>query len=112
MSYIKIYFPIFYSISKGLGIYRGADVEHGALWPDSPMIKGADPDIFDGISAAMRAAWISFVRTGKPAPDNFWSKYSVKDRMTMRFDAVISQAGDAAGVNWRGNLNPDGSIRI
>jgi carboxylesterase type B len=80
-------------------------------WADAPMIKDAVPDIFNGISSAIRAMWISFVKTGKPAKDNIWSKYSINDRQTMRFDSIIGQVGDLTGIKWRGNLNPDGSIK-
>ena len=76
-----------------------------AQWADAPMIRNADPEIFDGISAAMRTAWISFVRTGQPAADGYWPTYDVSGRQTMRFDAVSGPVGDLAGVAWRGNLD-------
>jgi len=71
-------------------------------WADSPMIKDANPDIFDGISAAIRATWICFVRTGKPAANNLWPTYDVHSRLTMRFDSVSGPVGDLAGIEWRG----------
>lgn len=73
-------------------------------WIDAPMLKGAEPDIFDGISVTMRSAWISFVNTGNPTINNLWPKYHAKDRQTMRFDSVSGPVSDLAGAVWRGGF--------
>ncbi len=72
-------------------------------WPDSPMLKGADPREMAGLAKAMHGAWVAFARTGNPnftgLPD--WPTYRREDRMTMRFDSIIGAVGDLAGLAWR-----------
>lgn len=72
-------------------------------WPDSPMLKGANPAEMAGIAEAMHGAWIAFARSGKPDHPGLpaWPVYRRADRMTMRFDSVIGPVGDLAGLSWR-----------
>ncbi|WP_433565791.1 hypothetical protein ACQP1O_11465 [Nocardia sp. CA-151230] len=39
-----------------------------AAWTHAPMLAGADRRELDTIGRQTRAAWLSFVRTGAPAP--------------------------------------------
>ena len=72
-------------------------------WTDSPMLKGADPSVMQGLAEAMHRAWIAFIRTGKPDHAGLppWPAYRREDRMTMRFDTVIGPVSDLAGLGWR-----------
>jgi para-nitrobenzyl esterase len=72
-------------------------------WPDSPMLKGANPAEMAGIAEAMHGAWIAFARSGKPDHPGLpaWPVYRRADRMTMRFDSVIGPVSDLAGLSWR-----------
>ena len=72
-------------------------------WPDSPMLKGANPAEMAGIAEAMHGAWIAFARRGKPDHPGLpaWPVYRRADRMTMRFDSVIGPVSDLAGLSWR-----------
>ena len=79
-------------------------------WIDAPMLKGSDPDVFDGISTAMRSAWLSFIKTGNPVIDNSWPKYHPKNRQTMRFDSVIGTVGDLGGAEWRGGFSHENFV--
>ncbi len=74
-----------------------------AQWPDAPMLKGADPEVTEGLAAAMHGAWAAFARSGKPNHPRLpvWPSYDRKDRMTMRFDTTIGPVSDLAGVAWR-----------
>ena len=72
-------------------------------WPDSPMLKGANPAETAGLAGAMHNAWIAFAHTGKPDHAGLpaWPVYKRADRMTMRFDSVIGPVSDLAGMSWR-----------
>jgi para-nitrobenzyl esterase len=72
-------------------------------WPDSPMLKGANPAETAGLAGAMHNAWIAFAHTGKPDHKGLpaWPVYKRADRMTMRFDSVIGPVSDLAGLSWR-----------
>jgi para-nitrobenzyl esterase len=72
-------------------------------WPDSPMLKGADPAVMRGLAGAMHRAWIAFIRTGKPDHAGLppWPVYRRENRMTMRFDSMIGPVSDLAGLDWR-----------
>jgi len=74
-----------------------------ALWPDAPMLKGADAGELAGLARAMHPAWTEFARTGNPNHKGLpnWTPYVPKERATMRFDSVIGSVNDLAGVNWR-----------
>jgi para-nitrobenzyl esterase len=76
------------------------NLEH---WSDSPMLKGADPQEFQGIANAMHYAWIAFARSGNPNHDGLpsWAPYDTKQRTTMRFDTVIGPLNDLAGLSYR-----------
>jgi para-nitrobenzyl esterase len=72
-------------------------------WPDSPMLKGANPAETAGLAEAMHRAWIAFAHSGKPQHAGLpaWPVYRRADRMTMRFDSVIGPVSDLAGLSWR-----------
>ena len=72
-------------------------------WPDSPMLRGANPVETAGLARAMHGAWLAFARTGDPNHPDLprWPVYRREDRMTMRFDTVIGPVGDPAGLSWR-----------
>jgi para-nitrobenzyl esterase len=72
-------------------------------WPDSPMLKGANPAETAGLAEAMHKAWIAFAHTGKPDHAGLpaWPVYRRADRMTMRFVSVIGPVSDLAGLAWR-----------
>jgi para-nitrobenzyl esterase len=74
-----------------------------SAWKDSPMLKGAEPAEMRGLADAMQPAWIAFAKTGKPDHPHLpeWPAYRREDRMTMRFDNVISPVSDLAGLSWR-----------
>jgi len=74
-----------------------------ANWIGSPMLQGADPDETRGLAEAMHGAWIAFARSGKPDHPRLpvWPPYRREDRMTMRFDRVITPVSDLAGMEWR-----------
>ena len=74
-----------------------------SAWKDSPMLKGAKPAEMKGLADAMHPAWIAFAKTGKPDHPHLpeWPVYRRQDRMTMRFDSVISPVSDLAGLSWR-----------
>jgi para-nitrobenzyl esterase len=65
-------------------------------WDGSPMLAGGDPAQMDGLSAAMRGAWIAFVHHGSPDHRQLppWPSYDVTKRPTMRFGARIGVAYD------------------
>jgi para-nitrobenzyl esterase len=74
-----------------------------AAWPDAGMLKGGDAAEMDGLSAAMRAAWIAFARTGDAAtPALPWPRYDTARRLTMVLDACCEVVGDPAGLVARG----------
>jgi para-nitrobenzyl esterase len=74
-----------------------------SAWKDSPMLKGAKPAEMRGLADAMQPAWIAFAKTGNPDHPHLpeWPAYRREDRMTMRFDNVISPVSDIAGLSWR-----------
>jgi para-nitrobenzyl esterase len=74
-----------------------------SAWKESPMLKGARPAEMRGLADAMHPAWIAFAKTGKPDHPHLpeWPVYRREDRMTMRFDNVISPVSDLAGLSWR-----------
>jgi para-nitrobenzyl esterase len=61
-------------------------------WADAPMLAGGDTRQMADLSAAMRAAWIAFVRTGEPASS--WPRHDVDRRAVMRFGKRIGVVGD------------------
>jgi para-nitrobenzyl esterase len=67
-------------------------------WHDAAMLAGGDAAQMADLSAAMRRAWIAFVRTGDPAHDALpaWPRHDADRRQTMRFGARIGVAGDPA----------------
>ncbi|WP_323985681.1 carboxylesterase/lipase family protein [Pseudomonas canadensis] len=69
----------------------------------APMMAGADTGRVDALSAAMRASWISFIRTGNPNHAGVppWPPFEPARRATMRFDDVTGAVGDLAGDSWR-----------
>jgi para-nitrobenzyl esterase len=69
-------------------------------WRDAPMLAGGDAREMMELSAAMRGAWIAFIRGGVPAhralPD--WPLHESIRRPTMRFGERIGVVGDPAGL--------------
>lgn len=65
-------------------------------WRDLPMLAGGDPAQMADLSAAVRRAWIAFVRDGSPEHDALppWPSYEAANRPTMRFGARIGIVGD------------------
>jgi len=47
-----------------------------ADWATAPMLAGADPKDVDTLGRRMRAAWLSFVRTGAPASEARWRQHT------------------------------------
>jgi para-nitrobenzyl esterase len=74
-----------------------------SAWKDSPMLKGGKPVEMRGLANAMHPAWIAFAKKGKPDHPHLpeWPVYRRRDRMTMRFDSIISPVSDLAGLSWR-----------
>lgn len=66
---------------------------------EAPMFQGADLEVVSDISAAVRSAWIGFIRTGNPGVSIPWPSYEPKQRQTMRYASVIGAVGDLAGLN-------------
>lgn len=66
---------------------------------NAPILQGADPEVAADLSAAMRRAWIGFIRTGDPGVSIPWPSYEPNQRQTMRYASVIGAAGDLAGIN-------------
>lgn len=59
-----------------------------ASWEGAPMLAGGKPETISRISDAVRAAWISFARTGRPVSSNLpsWPAARRDDLMAMRLD--------------------------
>lgn len=72
-------------------------------YTDAPMMAGADVGQIDALSAAMRASWIAFIRTGNTNHANIppWPPFEPAQRATMRFAEVSGTVGDIAGESWR-----------
>jgi para-nitrobenzyl esterase len=64
-------------------------------WADAPMLAGGDQAQMADLSAAMRRAWISFIRAGDPRHEHLsdWPSYNATERPTMRFGARVGVAG-------------------
>ncbi|HEX7006756.1 MAG TPA: carboxylesterase/lipase family protein [Alphaproteobacteria bacterium] len=77
--------------------------DNAEAWPNSPMLKGADPAEIAALSRTMNGAWAAFIRTGDPNHDGLprWRPYEPQRRETMRFDVVVGPVGDPAGIAWR-----------
>jgi len=65
----------------------------------APMLAGADSHEIDALSAAMRASWIAFARTGDPNHKALprWPEFNARRRATMHFDEVCAAVGEPAG---------------
>jgi para-nitrobenzyl esterase len=63
-------------------------------WADAPMLAGGDATQMMELSAAMRQAWIGFVRNGEPGSS--WPRHDVDCRPVMRFGKRIEPVGDVA----------------
>ncbi len=71
-------------------------------WPGAQMLAGGDPAQMAALSAAVRRAWIAFIRDGDPAHETMpWPAYDRAGRQVMRFADVIGPVGDPAGAAWR-----------
>lgn len=57
-------------------------------WRDAPMLAGADPAELAELSATIRAAWLDFVRTGRPAAAALpaWPAFGIERKAAMRID--------------------------
>ena len=69
-------------------------------WRDAPMLAGGDATQMADLSAAMRRAWIAFVRDGDPTHDALpvWPRHDADRRQTMRFGARVGVVGDPACI--------------
>jgi para-nitrobenzyl esterase len=69
-------------------------------WRDAPMLAGGDAAQMTDLSAAMRRAWIAFVRSGTPEHEGMlrWPRHDTDRRQTMRFGARIGVVGDPACI--------------
>jgi para-nitrobenzyl esterase len=69
-------------------------------WRDAAMLAGGDGAQMADLSAAMRRAWIAFVRSGDPAHEALpaWPRHDADRRLTMRFGARIGVVGDPACI--------------
>jgi para-nitrobenzyl esterase len=58
-------------------------------WSDAPMLAGGDPAVMHDLSAAIRRAWIAFIRTGNPQHDDMpaWPQHT--DGRVMQFDTLL-----------------------
>jgi para-nitrobenzyl esterase len=67
---------------------------------NAPMLAGGDPTQMGDLSAAIRRAWIAFVRDGSPEHDMLpsWPRYEVTRRRAMRFGMRIGIVSDPAGM--------------
>ncbi len=70
-------------------------------WNDAAMLAGGDAAQMADLSAAMRRAWIAFVRNGDPAHEALpaWPRHDTVRRRTMRFGARIGVVGDPACIS-------------
>ena len=67
---------------------------------DAPMLAGGDAAQMADLSAAMRRAWIAFVRDGAPVQMALspWPRYDAAKRSAMRLGANIGIVNDPAGL--------------
>lgn len=63
-----------------------------AAWSDAPMLAGGDPAVMQNLSAAIRRAWIAFVRTGNPQHDELPAWPGHTQGWVMQFDALLELA--------------------
>ncbi|OXM87049.1 carboxylesterase/lipase family protein [Paenibacillus rigui] len=66
---------------------------------EAPILQGANPEVVADLSAAIRRAWLGFIRTGNPGVSIPWPSYEPNQRQTMRYATVIGAVGDLAGIN-------------
>lgn len=66
---------------------------------DAPVLQGARSEVVADLTAAIRSAWIGFIRTGNPGVSIPWPSYEPIQRQTMRYASVIGAVGDLAGIN-------------
>jgi para-nitrobenzyl esterase len=69
-------------------------------WHDAAMLAGGDARQMADLSAAMRRAWIAFIRSGTPENDALpaWPRHDPIRRPTMGFGARIGVVGDPACI--------------
>jgi para-nitrobenzyl esterase len=69
-------------------------------WHNAAMLAGGDAAQMADLSAAMRHAWIAFVRNGDPAQNSLpsWPRHETGRRQTMRLGARIGVLGDPACI--------------
>jgi para-nitrobenzyl esterase len=69
-------------------------------WRDAPMLAGGDAAQMADLSAAMRRAWIAFVRSGTPEHEDLphWPRHDTVRRQTMHFGGRIRVIGDPACI--------------
>jgi para-nitrobenzyl esterase len=60
-------------------------------WPDAAMLAGGDPAVMGGLSAAIRRAWIAFIRTGRPEHDEIPAWPRLTHGWTMQFDTLLER---------------------
>jgi para-nitrobenzyl esterase len=58
-------------------------------WSDAPMLASGDPAVMHALSAAIRRAWIAFIRSGNPQHDDMpaWPQHS--DGWVMQLDTLL-----------------------
>ena len=69
-------------------------------WRATPMLEGGDAAQMADLSATIRRAWISFIRSGRPEHQSSppWPAYDVIRRPTMRFGARVGTVYDPVGL--------------
>jgi para-nitrobenzyl esterase len=74
-------------------------------WSDAEMLAGGDERQMQALSAAIRRAWIAFVRGGYPSHEALptWPRYDDGQRRTMRFGARTGVVDDPGGLRERNN---------
>ena len=74
------------------------------------MLSGGDAAQMAALSAAMRRAWIAFVRTGDPAHDALpdWPRYTPSTADNAPWRAHIGVVGDPACIGTRPTNSGDG----
>ena len=71
-----------------------------AAYQGAPILAGGDAAQMEDLSAAMRRAWIAFVRDGSPEHEALpsWPRYDAMRRPAMRFGARVGIVNDPAGL--------------
>jgi para-nitrobenzyl esterase len=68
-------------------------------YKDVPILQGANPEAVASLTAAIRRAWMGFIRAGNPGVSIPWPSYEPDQRQTMRYASIIGAVGDLAEIN-------------